>query len=95
MFSLLAVTSAAASALGSYNIARFVVTKGIEKRRKVKEYKRLAASVQKAVTFGEKLYLAASDGISPEEAAKAKAFADRVAAEVAKIKASPAPAKAE
>lgn len=95
MISPLAVTSAIASALGSYNIARYVVTKGIEKRRKVKEYKRLAANIAKAVDFGEKLYTAASDGISPEEAAKAKAFADRVAAEVAKIKAAGKEAKAD
>lgn len=78
MFSLLAVSSAAASALGTYNIARFVATKAIEKRRKVKEYRSLVEKINKVVVAGEKVYNAVSDGVDPAEAAKIKAIADAV-----------------
>ena len=86
MVSLLAATSAAASALGTYNIARYVATTAIEKRRKVKEARELADNVKAAIKFAKGAYEAVSDGISPEEAAKAKAIASAVKAALSEVK---------
>jgi len=78
MFDPLTISASAATALGAYNVARFVVTKAAEKRRKVKEAKNLAGDVRAAIGFAKKAYEAVSDGLDDEERKKIKAFAAAV-----------------
>lgn len=65
--------SGAASVLGSYNLARYLSRRAIVKRRELREKRRNEADLRKAVAFGRKIYLAASDGIDDKEAAVASA----------------------
>lgn len=47
------LSTTAATALGAYNIARFIATNAIEKRRKIKETKEMIANVKAAVKYAK------------------------------------------
>jgi len=83
---LTTILGASTGALGAYNMARFAMTSAIKVRRARKEARRLDSNVRKALKFAEGAYNALSDGVSAEEATKAKAIAAAVKEALAEIK---------
>jgi len=75
---LTAALAASTSVLGSYNLARMVMTRAIKTRRKAKAARALVSDIQSAVSFAKKAYEAVSDGVDPEEAKKFAAIAEAV-----------------
>lgn len=75
---LTAALAASTSVLGTYNLARFAMTRAIKARRKAKAARALVGDIQAAVSFAKKAYEAVSDGVDPEEAKKIAAIAEAV-----------------